>query len=472
MAYVINKSSLFAKVAYAPNPAQRAVHECTERFIVAAMGRRTGKSTAGGHDLLPEAYKAYFHRDALEERDQRMEFWIVGPEYVDAEKEFRTFYNKAKRLKMPFDKPGTYYNTKAGDLQVSLWGGRFLVVGQSAKHPENLVGEGLHGVIMAEAAKQKRRVWEQFVRPTLADFRGWARFNSTPEGRNWFHELYMKGITGDPGWASFRFPSWANTAVFPLGEKDPEILQMKADLTDEVFEQEVEAKFGQYVGRVFKEWDEDWHVRRVGYRPELPVFVASDYGWTHPTVLLFIQIDPFDRVHVVSEYYQTHRRTEEVVADLRNGVQDSLHPTLVTAARDLFPDPEDPKASNELGEKLRWRIMGNTGGPLKDRLNLIRKWLKDENPHLPYGHPDRAPQLTVEPQCKNLQREMDAYKYPERKAEASNGKDEPMDKDNHAPEALGRFFAGYYGDEDGRGAMTVQQVRHSRGRRRRAGTRR
>lgn len=472
MAYVISKKKLFAKVAYAPNPAQRALHECVQRYIVAAMGRRTGKSTAGGMDLLPEAYKTYLNRPALEDAGVRREFWIVGPEYSDAEKEFRAFYNKAKALRMPFDKPGTYYDPHGGDLQVSLWGGKFLLLGQSAKYPQNLVGEGLSGVIMAEAAKMKERVWTQNIMPTLADFRGWARFNSTPEGRNWFHKLYMKGIAKDVGWASFRFPSWVNTHVFPLGEKDPEILQMRQDLPEELFAQEIEAQFSQYVGRVFKDWDEDWHVRRMGYRPDLPVYVASDYGWTNPTVLLFIQVDPWERVHVVSEYYATHRTGEDVVNDLKNGVQDPRHPALARAARDLFPDPEDPKMSNELAEKLRWRIMGGTGGLLRTRLNLIRKWLKDENEHLPHDHPDRQPKFTVDPQCTNGQREMDAYKYPETKEQqGTNPKDQPLDKDNHWPEALGRFFAGHYGDDALEGGPREHKIRNTRGRRRAAARR-
>ena len=46
MAYVIDKGRLFSKVAYAPNPAQRKIHEATTQMFVAACGRRTGKSTA------------------------------------------------------------------------------------------------------------------------------------------------------------------------------------------------------------------------------------------------------------------------------------------------------------------------------------------------------------------------------------------------------------------------------------------
>lgn len=460
MAYVIAKNPLFAKVAYAPNPAQRKIHESSARFLAVAAGRRTGKSTAGGHELLPEVYKAYFSRLHLEESGLRNEFWIVGPEYSDSEKEFRTFYNKAKKLRLPFDKPGTYYNAKGGDLQVSLWGGKFMLKGMSAKHPENLVGEGLRGVIMAEAAKMKERVWTEFVSPTLMDFRGWAKFNSTPVGKNWFYRYWMKGVAQDEGWGSFRFPSWFNTAVFPLGYDDPEIQQMKRDLPQEVFNQEIAADFSEYVGRVFQDWDDEWHVRRLAYDRTRPVFVCADYGWTNPTVLLFLQVDAWDRVHVISEYYHTHKSNEDIVHDLTTGVYDARHPELIRAARNLYPDPEDPKTSSALAEKLRLRVQGNTGGELKIRLNLIRQWLKDENPHLPHSHEDRRPRLTVDPFCTNFIREMDAYRYPEsKKEEGSVLPEHPLDKDNHAPEALGRFFRGYFGEESLSGAVVVRKAK-------------
>jgi hypothetical protein len=466
MALVIAKNPLFAKVGYVPNRAQRRIHASTARFQVVAAGRRTGKSTAGGMELLPECFRAYVQKDHLQELGLRHEYWITGPQYTDSEKEFRAFYNKARSLKMPFDKPGTYYDARGGDMQVSLWGGRFLLKAQSAKYPENLVGEGLHGVIMAEAAKMKRRIWDQYIRPTLADYRGWGKFNSTPEGRNWFYDIWQEGQHGDdPEWESFRFPSWANERLFPLGADDPEILSMLKGMSDEMGDQEVKAKFSRYVGQVFKDWDEEWHVNNqlTQYNPAWPVFLATDYGWTNPNVVLFIQIDPWDHVHVIDEYYQNHRSPEEVCDDLLKGTHGSAHPGLVRVASRLFPDPADPAASHTLSERLRLQVQGNTGGEIKTRLEIIRKWLKDENEHLDFNHPDRRPRLLVNPRCKMLIHEMDAYRYPKTKDEQTNEPENPLKKDDHAPEALGRFFKGHFGDEAVQAPPVMRRVRATRG---------
>lgn len=467
MPLVIAKNQLFSKVGYVPNRAQRAIHSSTARFQVVAAGRRTGKSTAGGMELLPEAYRAYLQKDRLQDLGLRQEYWIVGPQYTDAEKEFRSFYNKAKALKMPFDKPGTYYDARGGDLQVSLWGGRFLLKGQSAKYPENLVGEGLNGVIVAEAAKMKRRIWDQYLRATLADFRGWGKFNSTPEGKNWFYDFWQLGQHGvDEEWESFRFPSYANERLFPLGKDDPEILSMLRGMSEEMGKQEVLAQFTNYVGQVFKDWDEEWHVdgALTEYNPDWPIFLATDYGWTNPSVVLFIQVDPWDHVHVIDEYYQSHRSPEEVADDLEAGTHGAAHPALCRKATKLFPDPADPAASHTLSERLRLQTQTGTGGEIKTRLELIRKWLKDENEHLDYDHPERRPRLLVHPRCTMLISEMDAYRYPETKDEqSSNAKEEPLKKDDHAPEALGRFFKGYFGDEAVNAPPVVRKVRATRG---------
>jgi len=472
VALAIVKNRLWPRIGYSPNKAQRRIHASTARFQVVAAGRRTGKSTAGGMELLPEVYRAYMQKDRLEELGIRHEYWIVGPQYTDAEKEFRAFYNACKRLKMPFDKPGTYYDSRSGNLQVSLWGGKFLLQGQSAKYPENLVGEGLNGVIMAEAAKMKLRIWDQYIRPTLADFRGWGKFNSTPEGRNWFYEKWRDAQNGvDPEWESFRFPSWDNEKIFPLGADDPEVLSMARGMSDEMAAQEIEAKFSKYVGQVFKAWDEEWHVSsKVQYNPEWPLYLATDYGWTNPNVVLFIQVDPWDRVYVIDEYYQNHRSAEELANDLEEGYYSADHPALCRKATKLFPDPADPAASHTLSERLRLQVQSGTGGEIKERLEIIRKWLKDENDHLPFpadmnDYSGRRPRLLVNPKCKMLIHEMDAYRYPKTKDEqnAINEPENPMKKDDHAPEALGRFFRGHFGLRAVQADPVVRQMKTSRG---------
>lgn len=464
---VIERSDFWPGLGYEPHQGQIMVHRSNARHRVVDAGRRTGKSTLGGHELSVEALMTYSRREELRELGKRREFWIVGPEYSDAEKEFRILWNDAVRLGVPMDKPGSYNNTNSGEMVLSLWGGTFLVQAKSAKYPTTLVGEGLSGAILAEAAKLKPSVWIKFIRPTLADYRGWSLHSSTPEGRNWFYESWRRGQDpAHPDWESWKLPSWINNIVFPLGRDDPEILDMAADMSEEKFKQEIGAEFTEYVGRVFKEFDEEFHVTDVSYNPRLPLYLAMDAGWTNPFVVLAIQVDAFDNVYVLGEYRVSHRDTEDIAKDLltwRDG--------LCSRAVKFYPDPASPSDSALLKKHLRIPYSTNTGGPLKTRLEYIRKGLKMG----PESAPEELqhPKLYIDRSCTGMPlgdggliREMGDYRYPETKDErAGHEPEEPLKKDDHGPEALGRFYRGHYGDPaiDGKGdraRVSRAKVRH------------
>lgn len=471
---VLRKDLLWPKMGYRPNPAQEKVHASRKRHRANAAGRRTGKSFCGGRELMPLAMQAYHNRHLLRELGIRMEGWIVGPHYTDSEKEFRVFYNDCRRLRMPFDQPGTYYSKQ--DMSVSLWDGAFILHGKSGAKPETLVGEGLHFVLMGEAAKMKDSVWHRFIRPTLADFQGRSLWNTTPEGRNWFYtDIWLPGQDpSDPEWQSWRHPSWVNNHVYrtPTTQEavnrlkaaieagytdkrdlfhrfaktvDTEIISLAVDLTSEAFAQEIECSFTDKVGRVFKYWNEEHHVQDVPYNPDWPLYIATDYGYVDPNVALFIQTGPFGEVRVIAEYYRTQRTREEFRDDV---LKDERLGRLVQYARGLFPDPEDPAATITLSEGWKVPVMGGTGGLLQDRLDAIQQALRPRNAHLPYGHPERIPSLIFDRSCLNAQREMDAYSWPTRRKDSTKTRDAPLDRDNHVPEALGRFYAGH-GDHGG-----------------------
>lgn len=478
----VDVGALWEQLRYRPHIAQRKVHASYARHRVNAAGRRMGKSIAAAREISPRVVEAYSNRAMLEELGIRYEGWITGPNYTDGEKIFRVFYNDCRRLDIPFDKPGTYYTKQ--DMTVSLFRGAFILHVKSGAHPESLVGEGLHFAVMTEAAKMKEHVWERYIRPTLADFEGESWWDSTPEGRNWFYRLFRAGQDPENSeWESWRHPSWLNRNVYRVKtfredvgrlkeliaegytskdwlmrqglRVDPEIVSLAVDLTPEAFGQEIECNFSDMVGRVFKDWDEEVHVRDLPYVPGWPLYLATDYGFTDPNVCLFIQVGPFGDIRVIAEYYRTQRTDTEFRDDV---LQDERLGRLVRQAVCLFPDPEDPGATKTLSNGWNVPVAGETGGPLLDRLRAIQGTLKQRNRHLPWGHEERAPQLLVDRSCVETIREMDAYSWP-RTRKASKGPELPQDKDNHAPEALGRFFAGY-----GAGMMgpTISKVRFGR----------
>lgn len=473
---------------FEPHEAQLRVMEDSSRMKVLPCGRRLGKSNMEAHELIPYAFLARKRASWLKSEGKRMEYWIVGPEYADSEKAFRVFYDKCSKLGMPFDKPGTYYSVQTGDMVVSLWDGAFILQAKSENRPNSLVGEALSGVILDEAAKMKQITWDQLLRPTLADFNGWAIFTSTPEGKNWFHKLYMDAIQpNNEGWNGFRIPSWKNPHVFKTETKDndvkrmlqimnehpemtsfeiirqerltvdSEIAQLANDLTIPMFQQEVAADFTDFVGKVFKEFDEETHTRLLTYNPAWETVAAVDYGYRNPNVWLLIQIGPWGEINVIDELYQENLAPDEFAQEiLRRGL-------LPDSCTEFFPDPASPGDTAVLDNIFRRagkraKARPHTGGELSNRLNLIRLALKNRVTDTELSstqwksHPtaqDRMrPRLMISTKCVNTIYEMGQYRYPERRDEQSETSvkrfELPMKKDDHTPEALGRFLAGRY----------------------------
>lgn len=476
------------RLVFDPHSGQLKIMENPARMKICSCGRRFGKSNLGGHELIPEAIRAKLMQSSLRSQGRRMEFWIVGPEYADSEKEFRVFYDKAQKLGMEFDRPGTYYSVETGSMTVSLWDGAFILTAKSEGRPTSLVGEALSGVIMAEAAKMKETTWTKLIRPALSDMKGWALFTTTPEGKNWFYRMYMDAIReNNPGWAGFRMPSWINDRVFDTPTVDAdvkrlmhlmnehpeytafeiirserltineEIAQMANDLTIPMFQQEVAADFTDFVGKVFKEFDEETHSRLLPYNPGWKTIGAIDYGYRNPNVWLLIQISPWGEINVIDELYQRDLTPAEFAHEiLRRG----LVPDTCT---EFYPDPASPEHSATLeaiflrnGRSCRSRP--HTGGELSNRLNLIRLALKDRIGDSELNSPEwkkhppapdkRRPRLMISTRCPNTLHEFGEYRYPEAKdelVETSTKRFElPLKKDDHTPEALGRALAGMY----------------------------
>lgn len=394
----INREAFFSAIEYTPHGGQKKFHESNARFKVPCCGRRYGKSTMAARDEEPKLFIP----------GRRV--WIVGPTYDLGEKEFRVIWDdliikrglgKDKRIKKAFNK-------RSGDMYIEFpWQTRIEV--RSAEYPENLVGESLDHVILSEAAKHKKETWERYLRPSLTDKRGTASFPTTPEGFNWLYNLWQMGQ--DPTlaeWESWRFPSWENTAVFPLGRHDPEILSIENEQTTEWFLQEIGAEFGSFVGKIYGEFDDTIHVKQHKFNPAWPNYIAFDWGFVSPLAAIEFQVDPMDNVYVWREHYQSYTRVEEHCDILKNRSQPEGY------RLDLaFGDAADPEAAATVTNKLiPCYALPDAKSNWREGIDTVKRFLKlryagdaDE-----YGTPLMLPMLYVDPSCRNTIREFNNYK--------------------------------------------------------------
>ena len=143
----IDKRELFDRIGYKPHSdAQWNIHDAEARFMVPCCGRRFGKSQSVGHEITCKMF-------IPESR-----WWIVGPTYKLGEKEFRVVWNDFKAIGL-LKQCKKSYNTTQGVMRLQTpWDSILEVV--SAEKQDSLVGEGLDGACMSEAAKHKMSTWE------------------------------------------------------------------------------------------------------------------------------------------------------------------------------------------------------------------------------------------------------------------------------------------------------------------------
>ena len=136
------------------------------------------------------------------------------------------------------------------NLQIRLVNGATISL-KGADRPETMRGVSLKFLVMDEYADMKPDVFEQILRPALADQKGCAMFIGTPMGRNHFYDLYKYAELGDDEtYKAWHFTSYDNPILDPN-----EIDTAKKSMSSYAFRQEFMASFEARGSEMFKE---DW----------------------------------------------------------------------------------------------------------------------------------------------------------------------------------------------------------------------
>lgn len=206
--------------------AQLKIFEDSSRFKVVAAGRRFGKSYLSAVTLLVEALKD--KNEYGYELDATKCCYYVAPTF-----------NQAKDIMWKLLKTlgkGVIESTVENTGVLRLINGREIHI-KGSDRPDSLRGVGLSYVVLDEYANMKPSVWEEILRPTLADVMGGALFIGTPAGKNHFYKLFQ-AHTGSKDWSTFSFKSVDN----PFLNKG-EIKNAKNSMSRANFKQEFEASF-------------------------------------------------------------------------------------------------------------------------------------------------------------------------------------------------------------------------------------
>ena len=210
-------------------PWQQEVWNDKTRFKIVAAGRRTGKSRLAAWMLIINALES-----------ERGHVFYVAPTQGQARD---IMWQTLLELGHP-----VITSSHINNLQIKLINGATISL-KGSDRPETMRGVSLKFLVMDEYADMKPEVFEQILRPALADQKGTALFIGTPMGRNHFYELYKYAeLDDDPTYKSWHFTSYDNPLL------DPEEIDVaKKSMSSYAFRQEFMASFEARGSEMFKE---------------------------------------------------------------------------------------------------------------------------------------------------------------------------------------------------------------------------
>ncbi len=346
---------------------------CTARKIIITGGWRAGKSTRGATRVL---------RQVLRPNQKGGLVWLLGPDYSQAREEFRYLIEWLSALnlltKQSFPTEGSCsLTTKTG----------WTVVTKSGKYPERLGSVAPDGIVLCEPGQMPEAVYQMSI-GRLMQKNGWLLAVGTLEADArhprwvWYEQKakeWRNNIPGD-GERSFSLPSWANKVLFPEGEFDPKIDELRREYSENMFARRIK---GEPVGADSPCFPELWYtdaeeryVRSMSQEMAAGLKIMDgalgvDYGATpdHPSTVVVVQQDNLGRYWVRDCWSETggNNHAIKTAVGMRRKKYD---------IRKGRVDPKQTWMANEMGLNV---ALGSGPAPSGARIGLAAGHLSDGN---------------------------------------------------------------------------------------------
>lgn len=267
------QKAVFAFLEFTPSELQMPLLVCDARFLQLTGGVRAGKSTV--------LTKVLWSRRSWEGKKER--FGLLGSDYRMTSTEFEYLSGEAATMGVLKEA------SKRVDPGVIELRDGTIIETLTGKDPAKIAMWAYDGIVICEAGQCDLQTYQR-AQERVAEKRGWIAMGGTLESSlGWYAKLHQAWQFGDREHRSFSLPSWANTAVFPGGRQDPEILRLERELTEQGFMERVAGVPQPPKGLVFPEFRPDIHVRHVEWAPELPVYMWVDPGYSDACAYEFFQ---------------------------------------------------------------------------------------------------------------------------------------------------------------------------------------
>lgn len=253
-------------------------------------------------------------------------YWHLFPEQTQARKAIWNGINsEGQRIIDVAFPPSIRENTLDNEMLIKFRRGSTWQLGGSDRY-DALVGSNPRGVVFSEYAISNPRAYE-FVRPILAENRGWALFPYTPRGRNHGFDLFEK-LKADTG-------SFAEVLTCDdTGHMSEAALAIeKREMSEELFLQEYYGSWdygqeGSYYSKQMNRAVTEGRVCHVPYNEALPVWVSWDIGLSDSTALWYFQVEPGGRLMFI-DYDEAHGEQLKYYVDLLQAKPYTYGPELI-----------------------------------------------------------------------------------------------------------------------------------------------
>ena len=212
---------------------QKKVWADQTRFRVVAAGRRCGKSRLAAWLLIVNGLQANLPNSHV---------FYVAPTQGQARD---IMWKLLVELGAPVIR-----SSHINNMQITLINGSTISL-KGADRPDTMRGVSLKFLVLDEYADMKAEVFEEILRPALADQKGGCLFIGTPKGRNHFYDLFKYAeLSGDEDttFTAWHFTSYDNETLDP-----DEIDVAKKSMSTHAFQQEFMASFKNQGSEMFKE---------------------------------------------------------------------------------------------------------------------------------------------------------------------------------------------------------------------------
>lgn len=289
---------LFARLGYEPNPAQRAILDCPARFVLVAGGAQAGKSLTASKFLLKR----------MLDDGERALYWLVAADYERTRAEFTYLLEDFIKLGLLRDA-----SKRIDPGFIELIDGTRIET-KSATDPRRLAMRGVNGILGCEASQLDLATYHR-LHERVAPKRGWVLLSGTLESSlGWYPQLLAAWRHGKGDSRSFSLPTPSNTALFPGGVSDPEILRLKEASSDEFFLERIMGQAVPPTGLVFPQFNAALHIQpEARYQPGETVYLWIDPGYGDSSYAVEVAQIVDERITVFDEIYERGMVTEDII---------------------------------------------------------------------------------------------------------------------------------------------------------------